>query len=130
MAENQTDQSQKTEEPTPKRLEDARKKGQVPSSREVQHWFMILAGTIMIMAFAPAMMSDFKAISLKFIESPHAIPLDAVSEIVTAQRSRLKAVQGRVVVLVRGNVVPVVRIDHAQSYGDAALEPDRQAAGR
>ena len=37
------DDSQKTEEPTGKRLSDAREKGQVPRSQEVSHWFMILA---------------------------------------------------------------------------------------
>ena len=41
---DQPDDSQKTEEPTSKKLEDARKKGQVPLSREVNNWLMLLAG--------------------------------------------------------------------------------------
>ena len=49
MAEDTQDQSQKSEEPTQKRLEDARKKGQLPSSREVNNWVMILAGTVVVM---------------------------------------------------------------------------------
>ena len=55
MAEDSTDQSQKTEEPTQKKLDDSRKKGQVPSSREVNNWFMILAGTIIVAMIAPSM---------------------------------------------------------------------------
>ncbi|MEC7259760.1 MAG: EscU/YscU/HrcU family type III secretion system export apparatus switch protein, partial [Pseudomonadota bacterium] len=35
MAEQQEDQSSKTEEPTPQKLKKAREKGDVPSSREV-----------------------------------------------------------------------------------------------
>lgn len=75
MAED-TDQSQKTEEPTHKKLEDARKKGQVASSREVNHWFMILAATVVVLAFAPSSMRGMKLALVKFVEMPHAIATD------------------------------------------------------
>ncbi len=42
------DDAQKTEEPTPKRLRDARSEGQVPLSREVNHWFLLLVATLSI----------------------------------------------------------------------------------
>ncbi len=77
MAEDSQDKSQKTEDPTQKRLEDSRKKGQIPSSREVNNWIMILAGTLVVMIFAPAMMRDLSLAMVKFIEMPHAIPLGA-----------------------------------------------------
>lgn len=50
------DDSQRTEDPTPKKLDEARKRGQVPMSKEVNTWIMLLIGTIVIVAFAPAMM--------------------------------------------------------------------------
>ncbi len=78
MAEDTQDKSQKTEEPTQKRLEDSRRKGQVPSSREVNNWIMILAGTLVVMIFGPAMMRDLRIELRKFIEKPHAMLLDAV----------------------------------------------------
>ena len=78
MAEETQDKSQKTEEPTQKRLEDSRRKGQIPSSREVNNWIMILAGTLVVMMFAPAMMRDMLRVMRKFIELPHAMPMDAV----------------------------------------------------
>jgi flagellar biosynthetic protein FlhB len=66
MAEDNTDESQKTEEPTPKKIEESRKKGQVPLSREMNNWIMLLAGTIVIIAMGAAMMTGladiFKAI--------------------------------------------------------------------
>ena len=76
MADESQDQSQKTEEPTHKRLEEARKKGQVPSSREVNHWFMILAGTIMLMGMLPAAGRDMVGLLTPFLEKPEAIPTD------------------------------------------------------
>ena len=76
MADESQDQSQKTEEPTHKRLEEARRKGQVPSSREVNHWFMILAGTIMLMGMLPAAGRDMIGLLTPFLEKPEAIPTD------------------------------------------------------
>ena len=76
MAESETDDSQKTEEPTHKRLEDARKKGQVASSREVNNWFMIGAGALWLGAFGPQVARDLSIALRKFIESPADIPVD------------------------------------------------------
>lgn len=58
MAEDQGDDSQKTEEPTPKKLEETRQKGQVPLSREMNNWIMLLAGTIVVVAMGGAMMGS------------------------------------------------------------------------
>ena len=99
MAEEQTDQSQKTEEPTHKRLEDARKKGQVPSSREVNNWFMILAAAIAVMMLAPALMRDLKAAFIVFIEKPHAIAVDIET---------MRGVVGGLLYDVAGAIMPLI----------------------
>jgi len=57
MSDNQ-DKAQKTEEPTQKKLDDARKKGQGVSSREVANWFMLTAGALVVIGMAPSIMSD------------------------------------------------------------------------
>ncbi|MBK5929765.1 flagellar type III secretion system protein FlhB [Halochromatium salexigens] len=44
MAEDQSSDQEKTEEPTPRRLEKAREEGQVPRSRELTTFVMLLAG--------------------------------------------------------------------------------------
>jgi flagellar biosynthesis protein FlhB len=77
MAEESTDKSQKTEEPTQKKLDDSRKKGQVATSREVSNWFMILAGTIIIAMISPSMSSGIKSVMIKFLAVPHAMPVEA-----------------------------------------------------
>lgn len=70
------DESQKTEEPTAKRLEDAHKKGDVAKSQEVSNWFILAAG-----AFALAFLADGSTAKLTkaitpFLESPHLIPMN------------------------------------------------------
>lgn len=70
------DDSQKTEEPTSKRLSDAREKGQVARSQEVSHWFMILALAILVGVFSESLMSDFGGLMVPFVEQPHLISLD------------------------------------------------------
>ena len=47
-----TDDSQKTEEPTQKKLEEAHKQGQVPKSQEVKHWFMLSGMALSLTLFA------------------------------------------------------------------------------
>jgi flagellar biosynthesis protein FlhB len=83
MSDDQDD-SQKTEEPTPRKLEDALKKGQVPKSQEVSNWFMISAGTLIVAVFAPGMMAGVRNSLFKFLEQPHNIRMDPSSVFETA----------------------------------------------
>lgn len=69
--------SQKTEEPTPKRLEDARKRGQVVHSREVANWLMLVAVAIVVVGLAPGLMDSLGHTLTPFIERPHAFTVGA-----------------------------------------------------
>lgn len=75
MAEEQDD-AQKTEEPTPKKLEDAHKKGQVAKSQEVGHWFMTMGISLVVLIFVAGLGSGLTLDLFKFIEQPHNIPVD------------------------------------------------------
>ena len=57
MAEDQqnSDTSQKTEDPTQKRLDDAIKRGDVVKSQEVNTWFIIAGATLVLIAFSGGM---------------------------------------------------------------------------
>jgi flagellar biosynthesis protein FlhB len=70
------DDAQKTEEPSDKKLEKARSKGQVASSQEVKSWFVLLAGTIGIVFMAPMIATKIRTISLPYLENVHALPTD------------------------------------------------------
>ena len=71
-----SDDAQKTEEPTAKKLEDAFKKGQVPKSQEVGHWFMTIGITLVVMIFIAGLGNGLTDDLLKFIEQPHTIATD------------------------------------------------------
>lgn len=70
------DQSQKTEEPTAKRLQEARKKGDVATSREVQNWFMLFAGTLVLVILAPGMARNLANILRQYLAAPHEYQTD------------------------------------------------------
>lgn len=71
---DEEDNSSKTEDPTPKKLEEARKKGQVAISREINNWVMLLAGTLVVLAMGPGMMSDLTVLMRTYIERAHDMP--------------------------------------------------------
>lgn len=70
----QADDTQKTEDPTPKRLEESRKKGQVAISREMNNWIMLAAATILIGAASPGVLGRLKAHLKAYIEHAHDFP--------------------------------------------------------
>lgn len=70
----QEDESQKTEEPTPKKLEESRKKGQVALSREVNNWVMLFTATIVVLAIGPSALNSMKLFMQGFIERAHVMP--------------------------------------------------------
>ncbi len=78
MAEEQ-DKSQKTEEATPKRLQEALKKGQTVNSREVNSFFMLLALTFLITLLSPGIMSDLKLLLSTYVTRPDDFQLDKPS---------------------------------------------------
>ncbi len=75
MAEEQDD-SQKTEDPTSRRLDEARGRGQVANSREVNNFLMLGVFAISVLMFGkPAAMDLWKA-TLPFIEQPDMVSAD------------------------------------------------------
>lgn len=75
MSDNQEqDDAQKTEDPTPKKLEEARKKGQVAVSKEINNWLMLFAGTILVALMAPFAFTNLLEILKAFIERSYAFP--------------------------------------------------------
>jgi flagellar biosynthesis protein FlhB len=72
----QADDAQKTEEPTQKKLGEARSRGQIAISREVNTWVMLLSGTLVVTMMAPWIMGRLRVALLPYIEYPHLISLD------------------------------------------------------
>jgi flagellar biosynthesis protein FlhB len=70
------DDAQKTEDPTAKKLSQARQKGQVATSQEIKSWGILLAATMGLVMLVPGMMRDVSTMGARFLRSPHAIPAD------------------------------------------------------
>lgn len=70
------DDASKTEEPTDKKLSDARAKGNVAQSQEIKSWAILLGGTGALMFLAPMMASGVRQIGKKFIHQADLIPFD------------------------------------------------------
>ncbi len=54
------DKAKKTEEPTAKRLKEARSKGQVASSQEVKHLFALSGLLLILLVFIPSLSLRFE----------------------------------------------------------------------
>ena len=70
------DESQKTEDPTPKRLEEAAKRGEFATSREIGNWLMLAGGALVLVLLAPAMGRDLGRFLVGFLDHPEQIAVD------------------------------------------------------
>ncbi len=73
-----TDDSQKTEDPTPRKLEEAKKRGEVVHSKEVNNWVILLAATIFTITAAPNMLVEVKDLFKNFMAQSHSYPTDKI----------------------------------------------------
>lgn len=78
MSEDNDDAS-KTEEPSHKKLEEARKKGQFPQSREVNHFFMMMALAFLIMVLAPGVGKNMIVLLSPYITQPDRMEISGAS---------------------------------------------------
>ncbi len=75
MAEDRDD-TDKTEDPTQKRLDDALKRGDVAKSQEVNTWFVIAGGTLALATFAGPMSSALTTTFRGLVANAHAVSFD------------------------------------------------------
>ncbi len=73
---DERDDSEHTEDPTPRRLEEAIKRGDVVKSAEVSTWFTIGGGTLMLMVFAAPMADSLQAMFRGVLAHSCEIPAD------------------------------------------------------
>jgi len=71
---DEPDKTEKTEEPTAKKLEDSRKKGQVALSREINNWVMLLAATILAGFLIGPVFSEMFVHLKTYLEMAHTFP--------------------------------------------------------
>ena len=75
MAED-TDSTDRTEDPTQKRLDEALKRGDVVKSQEVNTWFIIAGATLVLMTFSRGMSGELTATMRGLLANAHDINVD------------------------------------------------------
>ncbi len=71
------DDTEKTEEPTQKRLDDAQGKGDAVRSQELKHFFMILGGALIIGMYGNMIARSIPRDMLIYLEQGYAFPMDS-----------------------------------------------------
>lgn len=78
MADDQ-DKSQKTEQPSQRKLDEAQKKGDSPRSQEIPGWFVLASGLFVIAVMSQATMGAVSDWLRMFLARPHDIAVDAAA---------------------------------------------------
>jgi flagellar biosynthesis protein FlhB len=75
MAED-TDDAEKTEDPTQRRLDDAIKRGDVVKSQEVNAWFVLAAAALVLLSFSGPMSTQLTAMFRGLLANSWRVPAD------------------------------------------------------
>jgi flagellar biosynthesis protein FlhB len=76
MAEAEQHDTDRTEDPTQKRLDEALERGDVVKSQEVSTWFVIAGGALVLAAFGGSMGGGLSVTLRGVLSNAHQIPLD------------------------------------------------------
>jgi len=83
---DQQDDTEKSEEPTQKRLDEALERGDVVKSQEVNTWFVLGAATLILLSFSGDMSSGLNGMLRGLLAQAHAIPVDGRGLIAVMQK--------------------------------------------
>jgi flagellar biosynthetic protein FlhB len=83
MADN--DDTEKSEDPTQKRLEEAHERGDVVKSQEVSTWFVLAGATLILSSFSATMSSGIMSMLRGLLSGAHGIPVDGRGLVQTMQ---------------------------------------------
>jgi len=76
MADDAPEQDDKTEEPTPRKLQEAREQGDVIRSQDVGSLFVLGGAAVVILAIATPLSIDLARLLTGFLERPHEMAVD------------------------------------------------------
>jgi len=78
MAET-TDDTEKTEDPSEKRLDEAIEHGDVAKSQEVNAWFVTAASALVIMSFSATASEELRLLFRNLLANAHQVPADGTA---------------------------------------------------
>jgi flagellar biosynthesis protein FlhB len=93
---DERDDTERTEDPTPRRLQQAIERGDVVKSPEVSNWFMLAAGTLTVMVFAAPMAQSLESTLRGIIAQSYQLPTDgpALAQLVKVITTEVLATLG------------------------------------
>src|ERR1044072_1142637 len=84
MADEQDD-TERSEDPTQKRLDEALERGDVVKSQEINTWFILAAATLILLSFSGSMSSAILTMLRGILANAHGIPVDGHGLVQTMQ---------------------------------------------
>jgi len=73
---DEEDDAQKTEEPSQRKLQRARSKGQTTSSQELKHWGVLIGVTLAFALLVPGAAEDVARMNARILESSYQVSVD------------------------------------------------------
>jgi flagellar biosynthetic protein FlhB len=124
MAEERDD-SEHTQDPSPKRMEEAIRRGDVVKSVEVNTWFLLAGGTLMIMMFAAPMASSLQSIFRALLAQSYEIHTDgpALVELVKTIAVAIAKAFGIPLILLTGSAFAGNFIQHRLVFSAEPIKP-------
>ncbi len=120
------DASSKTEEPTAKKLEDARKKGDVAKTQDLPQLFSLAAVAGVILMGGGWLATDMTERLLPFIAHPEAMDLSGTGGVGIAQQATMAAMPALIVVMVAAALAGMAGnlVQHGLLFTGEKVKPD------
>jgi flagellar biosynthetic protein FlhB len=125
MAE-ETDKDDKTEAPSARRLEEARRQGDIVYSPEVTAWIMLAAGTLALMMLGPGMARGLGDSLVGLISNSSVISTspDSLREIYLQAGIKIGAALGLFMLILIGAAIVARMVQDQPTFATAKLKPD------
>jgi flagellar biosynthetic protein FlhB len=125
MAEDQDD-SQKTEQPTQKRLKDAEEKGDVAQSPEIATLAVLAAATAYIAMWGGSTASQIKGLMTSFLAEPHRLQVSsgAMSELLSSLGMELVGILAAPLGILAVASLAAHWVQHPPGFSGDKLKPD------
>lgn len=119
------DESQQTEEPTQRRLEQAREQGDIVSSQEVTTLILLVGGTLAIAMFARSASQEMMRVFRMFIAEPDQIAVDggALQILMGDVLIKLAVIVGPILGLMMASGIIANVIQHKPGFNFERLTP-------
>jgi len=89
---DERDDTERSEDPTQKRLDEALERGDVAKSQEVNTWFVLAGATLILLSFSGSMSAGVTKVLASLIGGAHNIAVDGQGLLQTMQRIALETI--------------------------------------